>query len=238
MFLCCPVSSSAFVRLGVESNVARVDVRAVYGGFNAGLAAYFAVCAARGWTVQGLTASLFAYGGLAAGRIAGLMTEGADGINAALFAGEASGVVLSYTLLRIEQGIRGMRLVKLALRLLLGIFFVLAGINHFVNPDFYMNIMPDYFPFHYALVLLSGVTEIVAGAMLFYGPTVRLGAWGIVAMLVIFFTVHIHMIVHADRYPNVPPWALWLRIVLQFVFIAWAWWYTRAEKKVAEGTSA
>lgn len=131
-----------------------------------------------------------------------------------------------------------MKVVKQAMRYLLGAFFVLAGVNHFVHPGFYTNITPDYFPLHYELVLLSGVTEIVAGAMLFYGPTVRLGAWGIVAMLVVFFTVHIHMIVHAERYANVPLWLLWMRIPLQFAFIAWAWWFTRAEKQTDEGTNA
>jgi uncharacterized membrane protein len=117
-------------------------------------------------------------------------------------------------------------------RYILGLLFMLAGINHFVNPGFYTNIMPDYLPLHYALVLISGVTEILCGAMLFYNPTIKLGAWGIIAMLVVFFTVHIHMIAHADRFATVPLWALWLRIFFQFVFIGWAWWYTRPEKKV------
>ena len=129
-----------------------------------------------------------------------------------------------------------MKVVKQAMRYLLGAFFVLAGVNHFVHPGFYTNIMPDYVPLHDALVLLSGATEIAAGAMLFYGPTVRIGAWGIVAMLVVFLTVHVHMIVNADRYPSVPLWALWLRIALQFAFIAWAWWFTRAETQPDEGT--
>ena len=131
-----------------------------------------------------------------------------------------------------------MKLVKQGMRYLLGLFFVLAGVNHFANPGFYTNIMPDYLPMHHQLVLLSGVTEVLAGTMLFYGPTVRPGAWAIVAMLVVFFAVHIHMLDHADRYPGVPLWGLWLRLVLQFPFIAWAWWFTRPKKPVSEGASA
>ena len=127
-----------------------------------------------------------------------------------------------------------MKYVKLGTRYLLGVLFVILGINHFVDPDFYMKLMPGYLPLHYELVILSGITEVIAGAMLFYGPTVRLGAWGIVAMLVIFLLVHVHMIVHAELYPNVPLWVLWLRLVFQFLFIAWAWWYTRPEKPTKE----
>ena len=239
MFLCWPIASSAFIALGVESDVARVDVRAVYGGFNIGLAVFLVSCAIRNWTVHGLFASLFAYAGLATGRAVGFIADGpGGGVNAALFAGEVCGVVLSYVVLRVGQGFRGMQLIKQGMRYLLGIFFVLAGINHFVNPGFYTDIMPGYLPAHHALVLLSGVTEIIAGTLLFYGPLARLGAWGIVAMLVVFFAVHIHMIVHADRYASVPLWGLWLRLIFQFVLIAWAWWFTRPDKPAPEEANA
>jgi uncharacterized membrane protein len=125
-----------------------------------------------------------------------------------------------------------MAFVKAGLRYLLAIFFVVAGINHFVRPDFYMNIMPDYLPLHRELVLLSGVTEIVAGVLVAIPATMRWGAWFIVAHLVIFMTVHVHMVVHADRYADVPVAALYFRIVMQFVLIAWALWYTRPPKGV------
>ena len=34
----------------------------------------------------------------------------------------------------------------------LAIFFVLAGLNHFLHPDFYVRIMPPYLPWHWFLV--------------------------------------------------------------------------------------
>lgn len=127
---------------------------------------------------------------------------------------------------------------KRFMRYLLGLFFVLAGINHFWHPAFYTNIMPNYLPWHYALVLVSGATEIAAGVMLFFPQTVRLGAWGVVAMLVIFLSVHIDMIVHADRFASIPVWGLWLRLLLQFPFIAWGWWFTKPENKFVEEAAA
>ena len=121
---------------------------------------------------------------------------------------------------------------KAVLRYMLAIFFVFAGINHFVRPDFYINIMPDYLPLHRELVFLSGVTEIIAGVLVAIPATARWGAWLIVAHLVVFMTVHVHMVVHADRYADVPLGALYFRIVMQFVLIAWALWYTRPAKRV------
>ncbi|MDZ4859824.1 MAG: DoxX family membrane protein [Candidatus Hydrogenedentes bacterium] len=131
-----------------------------------------------------------------------------------------------------------MKVLKQILRYLLGLFFVIAGINHFRNPEFYLNIMPGYLPLHRELVMLSGVTEVVAGVLLFFQPTMRWGAWGIVAMLVVFFSVHIDMIVHADKFRSVPLWGLYFRFVFQFVLIAWAWWFTRPDKIKTETEAA
>ena len=125
--------------------------------------------------------------------------------------------------------------VKAAMRYLLAIFFVMAGVNHLVSPDFYISLMPDYLPLHRELVLLSGVTEIIAGVLVAIPATARWGAWFIVAHLVVFMTVHVHMVVHADRYADVPLWGLYFRIVMQFVLIAWALWYTRPARVVGSG---
>ena len=48
--------------------------------------------------------------------------------------------------------------------------YVGAGINHFVNPVFYKNIMPPWLPWHYPLITISGVVEIVLGLLLLHRP--------------------------------------------------------------------
>ncbi len=122
-----------------------------------------------------------------------------------------------------------MNAAKQGLKYLLGVAFVLAGINHFRTPDFYIRIMPDYIPAHAFMVYLSGVTEILAGLLLLIPKTQRWGAWAIVGHLVAFFPVHIWMIQKADRFSDVPLWGLWARLAFQFVFLAWAGWYTRPD---------
>ena len=62
-----------------------------------------------------------------------------------------------------------------------GILFVLAGANHFRSPDMYMKIMPPYLPFHRPLVLISGVFEMVLGALLLVPSVSWLAAWGLIA---------------------------------------------------------
>ena len=126
------------------------------------------------------------------------------------------------------------RAIKMFFKILLGAFFIFGGINHFLRPDFYNSLMPDYIPAHAFMVQLSGVTEIIAGIMLLIPRTSRWGAWFIIAHLVVFFTVHFWMIQHAeDRYSDVPLWGLWLRIVIQVLFIVWASWFVNDGKVVA-----
>ena len=125
-----------------------------------------------------------------------------------------------------------MKWVKLFFKLLLAVFFIGGGINHFWHIDFYLKIMPDYLPAHRFLVELSGVTEVIAGIMLLIPSLSRWGAWFIIAHLVVFFTVHFWMIQHAsDKYSDVPLSLLWFRIVLQVVFIVWASWFVSANGK-------
>lgn len=108
----------------------------------------------------------------------------------------------------------------------MALLYVAAGVNHFYRPGFYLNIMPPWIPAHEFLVQLSGVAEILLGIGVLLEPTRRMSAWLIIAMLVAFMPVHIHMVLNAASY-DVPLWALWLRLPLQAALAWWAWCYTR-----------
>ncbi len=105
--------------------------------------------------------------------------------------------------------------------------FVFAGVNHFVNPDFYTAIMPPYLPAHLELVYLSGVFEIVGGVGVLVGRVRSLAGWGLIALLVAVFPANLHMALHPEQFPDVTSLALYARLPFQIVFIAWAYWATR-----------
>lgn len=113
------------------------------------------------------------------------------------------------------------------MRAVLGGFMVIAGVNHFLNPRLYLQIMPPYLPWHEALVAISGVGEIGLGLLVFVPRYRRLAGWGIVALLVAVFPANLHMALNPDRFARIPQWALWLRLPLQGVLIAWVEWCTR-----------
>jgi uncharacterized membrane protein len=118
---------------------------------------------------------------------------------------------------------------KIALKWLLALLFIAAGVRHFTHPDFYVKIMPPYLPWHYELVLISGAFEIIGGVALLVPRLQVAAAWGLIALLVAVFPANVHMALHAEAYPEIPAVLLWARLPFQAVFIAWAYWYTRSE---------
>ena len=115
----------------------------------------------------------------------------------------------------------------------LAIFMIGAGTMHFVNPAFFVKIMPPYLPLHEELVAISGVCEIVLGMLLLVPQCSRLAAWGIVALLIAVFPANIHVYQHQEILPA-PPIVHFLRLPLQGVFMLWAYWHTRGGEPKSE----
>ena len=122
-----------------------------------------------------------------------------------------------------------MSLPKRILLYVMAVFYMFAGVMHFVRPEFYRPMMPPYLPWHDFLILLSGLAEFVLGAAVLV-PSIRpLAAWGIILLLIAIFPANLHIALH-----NVPVfnntegagiWN-WVRLPFQGVLILWAWWYT------------
>jgi uncharacterized membrane protein len=114
-------------------------------------------------------------------------------------------------------------------KFVLAIFMIGAGTMHFVNPAFFLKIMPPYLPLHNELVLLSGVCELLLGILLLVPACSRWAAWGIVALLIAVFPANLHVFQHQELL-QAPPLVHLLRLPLQGLFILWAYWYTRLSK--------
>jgi uncharacterized membrane protein len=125
-----------------------------------------------------------------------------------------------------------MGVAKRILLWLMAAFYVAAGVMHFTRPDYYRPMMPPYLPWHDALIHLSGAAEVGLGIAVLIPPLRPLAAWGIVLLLIAVFPANVHIAQH-----DVPVFGAaegagignWLRLPLQGVLIAWAWWYTRED---------
>lgn len=109
------------------------------------------------------------------------------------------------------------------LRKLVGPFFVLAGVMHFVTPRTYRQIMPSWVPAPEAMVYASGVAEIAGGAGMMVPARRRLAGWWLIATMIGVFPANLQMALNREKYPKVPGGAptLWARLPFQGVFVAW-----------------
>lgn len=109
---------------------------------------------------------------------------------------------------------------------LLGIFFILGGINHFINPDFYLPLIPDYFPNHSLLNDASGVGEVLAGIAVLIPSTRKHGCNAILFLLIAFLPAHVYFIQKGGCLSDslcVPVWVAWVRLlVIHPALIYWA----------------
>lgn len=117
-----------------------------------------------------------------------------------------------------------------ALRYGFGAFFIAVGLLHFIKPQTFAAIMPDWIPMHKEAVAVSGVAEIAGGAALFSDRTARPGGWWLIALMVAVFPANVHMAVNPDQVKgieDVPRWLLWARLPLQPLAIWLVWRATR-----------
>jgi uncharacterized membrane protein len=102
--------------------------------------------------------------------------------------------------------------------------FVSAGIYHFINPNFYLKVMPPFINNQLFWVYVSGLTEITLGLLLFFDLSRFYSAIIIIIMLWVFlFLIHIPMSIHFYKTEN--KWFLFsvIRIAIQFALMYWSW---------------
>lgn len=110
-------------------------------------------------------------------------------------------------------------------RIALAVFFVVAGLNHFISPSPYLAIMPPFLPWPLALVYLSGIGEIAGGIAVLVPAMRKLAGVGLIGLLVAVFPANIYAALHGMELGGsaVPPALLWLRLPLQALLIAWVY---------------
>jgi len=109
----------------------------------------------------------------------------------------------------------------------LAIFFINVGVDHFINPDFYLSIMPPALPLHLEAVYISGFFEVLGGVGVLVPRLRKIAGWGLFALLVAVYPANIYMALTPQAFPDTPLGALYFRLVLQFVFFYWAFSVTR-----------
>jgi len=109
----------------------------------------------------------------------------------------------------------------------LAAFFTNVGVDHFVNPEFYLSIMPPAFPLHLEAVYISGFFEVLGGVGVLIPRLRKIAGWGLVALLVAVYPANIYMAITPGAFPEASVALLYVRLVFQFLFFYWAFSVTR-----------
>ena len=82
---------------------------------------------------------------------------------------------------------------KLILIIISSIFYTIVGIKHFINPEFFLAIVPPYLPYHLELVYISGFFEILFGIMILFPRYRFYGSIGLILLLLAVFPANIYL---------------------------------------------
>jgi uncharacterized membrane protein len=110
------------------------------------------------------------------------------------------------------------------------VLYIAAGLYHFINPEFYMRIMPPWVPYPKEMIFISGVCEVLFALLLLFPFTRRTGAWCIILLLVAVFPANIQMLLNYRNENNPLLWIAIVRLPLQIILIGWAYRFARKPK--------
>ena len=89
--------------------------------------------------------------------------------------------------------VRKGKLQKLILIIISSIFYTIVGVKHFIEPDYFLSIIPPYLPFHIELVYISGFFEILFGLMILFPKYRYYGSIGLILLLIAIFPANIYL---------------------------------------------
>ena len=122
-----------------------------------------------------------------------------------------------------------MKYFKLLTIYFMSISYTYVGVKHFIDPDFFLAIMPNYLTFHLEFVYLSGIAEVVLGLMLLSKKTRKTGAIGIIILLILVFPANIHLVQSelSQSLLGVTKSQSIYRLPFQGLFILIAYWHSK-----------
>ena len=111
--------------------------------------------------------------------------------------------------------------------LIMSCFYMNVGVKHFVEPEWFLQIMPPNFPHHYQAVYWSGFFELLFGFLLVIPKTRFVAGWGIILLMITVFPANLYLAVNDGTVMGISKELAWVRLPFQYVFIGLAYWHAK-----------
>ena len=118
--------------------------------------------------------------------------------------------------------------IKKATIFIMSFFYVSVGINHFINPEWFTQIVPPFLNrFDLELVYISGLCEISFGVLILFKKTRLYAAWGLIFTLAAVFPANIYLAQTNGFAMDTSSAVAWYRLPFQSLFIVLAYWHRK-----------
>ena len=111
----------------------------------------------------------------------------------------------------------------------MSLLYIIVGIKHFTNPDFFVAIVPPIINWKEEVVLISGFIEILLGILLLFNQTRKLAAWGIILLLIAVLPANIYL--YISEIPreilSISKSQAFFRIPFQIPLIIISYWHSK-----------
>jgi len=107
-----------------------------------------------------------------------------------------------------------------SIAVIMGVAITVAGITHFVSPEFFDEIVPPWLPPSQRFwTYLSGVAELVIGPLMIWRRTRRAAALAAIVLFVAVYPANLYMVWDWRDRELSERLISWVRLPFQFVFI-------------------
>ena len=105
----------------------------------------------------------------------------------------------------------------------LSFILLVAGITHLLAPNIYLVAMPSYIPFHFEIIILTGILELFFAFGLILKPFIQLTSKVLALYFILILPSHLHVSLNNISFFGITsPYLLWGRTFFQAVFVIWA----------------
>lgn len=114
-------------------------------------------------------------------------------------------------------------------RMLLTLFYAVAGVAHLLVTDAMVRIVPPWVPAAHAVVIVTGVCELAGAVALLLPRWRRAAGWAFAAYALLVWPANVqHAIIDLSHGTGLPVWYHGPRLLLQPAIIWWALWSSGA----------
>tara|TARA_S200000501_G_scaffold351732_1_gene369889 strand:+ start:1148 stop:1612 length:465 start_codon:yes stop_codon:yes gene_type:complete len=124
---------------------------------------------------------------------------------------------------------KNIQLYKSIAAIILGLMYIAVGIKHFTSPEIFVAITPPFIYFKEAAVYITGLVEIIGGALLLIKKYRKKGAVLIIILLLLVFPANIYLVFseEAQTLFQATRTDAVIRLPFQMPLICIAYWHSK-----------